>query len=92
MLGQKFNTKNTENNDLIIFIPETIPTPSKPKFNKENPTEEEKKKMQEEVKKYQEETNEINKENKILEVQGIKMPAIPAFYLDEEGKPVYLKK
>lgn len=92
MLGQKFNTENKENNDLIIFIPETIPVPANPKFNKENPTEEEKKKMQEEVKKYQEKLNEINKENEKLRMKEIYIPAIPSFYLDEKGKLVDIKR
>lgn len=90
MLGQKFNTNDPEKNDLIIFVPEFLPIPKR-EF-KQGETEQERKAIQEEKQKFQQEVNEIKEENKKIQIDEIYMPAIPAFYLNEKGQPVYLKK
>jgi hypothetical protein len=90
MLGQKDNKENPENNDLIIVIPKTLPIPKREFPEPRN--EEEKKKIQELKAKFEEEKQKIEQKNKTLEIEGIYIPAIPSFYLNDKGEAITIKK
>lgn len=90
MLGQKDNKEKPEENNFIIIIPKTLPIPKR-EFP-EPRTEEEKKKIQELKAKFEEEKQKIEQKNKTLEIEGIYIPAIPSFYLNDKGEAITIKK
>lgn len=92
MLGQKDNDKNPWENEVIITIPKLLPMPKrdfKPYTNEQEKIKQEAEKKQLEFEKQKVELDNIRIKQY---VEGIYMPAIPAFYLDEKGKPVTIQR